>query len=51
MRRKTHADTAIVATMEYPNDSYKTCGLTNNLFKIKRVRQQPNSSEFLKIIF
>ena len=33
MRRKDHAGTAIVATMEYPNDSLKTCVLIINLYK------------------
>jgi len=36
VRPTPHAGTAIVATMEYPNDSHKTCGLIINLLKIKK---------------
>lgn len=51
MRRKAHAGTAIVATIETQMIHIRPAVLIYIYLKIKRVRQQPNSSEFLKIIF
>ena len=52
MRPKAHAGTAIVATIETQMIRIRPAVLFLNPIKLKkRVRYQPNSSEFLKIIF